>query len=832
MRTDLPSGTVTFLFTDIEGSTRLLHHLGPDAYAEALAAHRRALRSVFEAHGGVEVDTQGDAFLVVFPTAEGAAAAALEGVAALEEGPIRVRVGLHTGTPTVTDEGYVGADVHLGARVAALAHGGQVLLTQATHALLPAAADVRDLGLHRLKDVAEPTRLLQIGGGAFAAVRTPGAIDLPTPATCFVGRQPELYDAVATWYEREPRVLTIVGPGGTGKTRFAIELARLLAEEADGGTVFVGLAPLRDPELVVPLIAERLGAASADPAAVAARVADRRTHVLVDNVEQLLPAAARPLAELVAAAPAIRLLVTSREPLRIGGETELDLPPLREEDGVALFLERAHAVRPELSDTPVIHELVRRLDGLPLALELAAARIKLLDPSRLLERLGQRLDMFSGARDADERHATLRATIAWSHDLLDDREQELFARLAVFRGGFTLEMAEDVCDADLDTLGSLLDKSLLRRRNEPDGSERLWMLETIREFARERLAGEPTEEDRVRRRHAEHVLELSRAAHLSSEDQGRARPDYPRVLAEQEELRGALDWATLHDPVLAAEIVVAVESFWVTSDVRDGVRRIEALAEAALPPELRARLLRVHGGQLLRRGEQERGEELYRTSLEMFRELGDDDNAIALLARFAVHAGWGKTPDEARRLVAEVRRLNEAVGNPIVEPQMLSTLADVAEGEGDLQTAVELQRQAVAAATACGFELWALWSLSGQLQLEVELGLLEGAEQTGRAALQLATRLDDRLSLRLVLLLLARAAQLRGDHRRAGTLWGALLQAEDEAPLLSPRGWFEELSAPLRDSREHLLLECVDDGRLLQLSGAVRLALEPPQTVP
>ncbi|MDH5334494.1 MAG: adenylate/guanylate cyclase domain-containing protein, partial [Thermoleophilia bacterium] len=219
MREELPTGTVTFLFTDIEGSTRLLHRLGPEAYAAALAEHRRVLRSAFAEHGGVEVDTQGDAFFVAFPTAGGAAAAALAGGSALGDGPVRVRMGLHTGTPTVTAEGYVGADVHVGARVAAVAHGRQVLLTEATRALLPAGAEVLDLGLHRLKDVAGPTRLLQIGAAAFPPLRTPGAIDLPTPVTRFVGRERELYDAVALWVEREPRVLTVVGPGGTGKTR-------------------------------------------------------------------------------------------------------------------------------------------------------------------------------------------------------------------------------------------------------------------------------------------------------------------------------------------------------------------------------------------------------------------------------------------------------------------------------------------------------------------------------------------------------------------------------------------------------------------------------------
>ena len=298
----------------------------------------------------------------------------------------------------------------------------------------------------------------------FPPLRTPGAVDLPTPATHFLGRERELFEAATLWLDRDPRVLTIVGPGGAGKTRFSIELARFLAEEADGGTVFVPLAPVRDAALIVPMIAASLGASGDNAAAIAARVGEKQAHVVLDNLEQLLPDSARPLAELLAAAPALRLVATSREPLRIAGESEFDLPPMDEGDAVALFLERAHSVRTDVRDSPAVHELIRRLDGLPLAIELAAARVKLLGPEQLLERISQRLDLLKGGRDADERHATLRATIAWSYDLLDEGEQRLFARLAVFRGGCTLDNAEQVCEADLDTLASLLDKSLLRRR--------------------------------------------------------------------------------------------------------------------------------------------------------------------------------------------------------------------------------------------------------------------------------------------------------------------------------------------------------------------------------
>jgi predicted ATPase/class 3 adenylate cyclase len=835
MRGDLPTGTVTFLFTDIEGSTRLLHRLGPDAYARALAEHRRVLRQGFAANGGVEVDTQGDAFFVAFTTPTGAAAAAALGQESLASGPIHVGMGLHTGRPTRPAEGYVGADVHLGARVAALAHGGQVLLTDAVRALLPGEGDRRltDLGQHRLKDIDDAVRLFQLGDAPFPPLRTPGALDLPTPVTRFIGREQELFDAVSTWLNRDPRILTIVGPGGTGKTRFTLELARLLAEEADGGTVFVPLAPHRDGALVIPAIAERLGSASADISGIASRVGDRRTHVVLDNVEQLLPDAAVPLAALMAAAPQLRLLVTSREPLKVSGEVELDLPPLQEDDAVELFLERARAVRPEIAESTGVHELVRRLDRLPLALELAAARVKLLAPDQLLDRFSQQLPLLRGTRDADERHATLYTTIAWSHDLLDQREQGLFARLAVFRNGFTLGAAEQVCDATVDGLASLLDKSLLRRHTDPDVSERLWMLETIREFARERLAGVPEVEELLSRRHATFVLGLARSAHLSSEDQGRFEPEHERVLAERDEVRAALDWAVANERLLAAEIVAALEGYWATSAPQEGLDRVEALLrDSMLPPDLRARLLRMCAGLNSLRGETELGETYLQQSLELFRELGDVDNVVALLARIAARAGWAKDPEEARRLVAETRTLNKTVGNPTVEAQMLSTLGQVARREGDAPAALELLRASVAAARASGFRMWALWSLAWQLDVELEFGLLEQAEQTGREGLELATQLDDRLRARSLLVGLARVALDQGQLERAGTLWGAVAEAERETPLLALIPEYAESAAPLASCTADSFLAGSDNGRLLSLEQAAARALEDAQTEP
>ena len=831
-RPDLPTGTITFLFTDIEGSTRLLHALGAEPYAVALEEHRTLLRDAFAAAGGVEVDTQGDAFFVAFPTAAGAADAASTAHEVLAPGLVRVRIGLHTGAPMLTGEGYVGEDVNRGARIASLAHGGQTLASAATIALLD-GVDLRDLGLHRLKDFEGATRVYQLGLGDFAALRTPGSVDLPQPATQFLGRQHELFDAISAVLDRDPRVLTILGPGGAGKTRFSLELARLLADDADGGTVFVPLAPLRDSALLLTAVAERLGARSTDVPAIAARVGEKRTRVVIDNVEHLLPDAALALASLTAAVRELRLVVTSREPLRIQGEEEFDLPPLIDEEAVELFLVRAQTLRPGIERTPAIDELCRRLDRLPLAVELAAARTKLLAPEALLETLGARLDLLRGPRDADPRHATLAATIAWSYDLLDEPEQDAFARLAVFRVGCTLEAAGEVCDVEIDTIASLLDKSLLRRREDADGRDRYWMLGTIRDFARERLLERPDIDVQVRRQHAEHILEIARQAHLSAEVQGEAEPDHARVRAEREDLRAALDWATIHDRVLAAEIVAVLEQFWINNSLSEGRERAEILLREPpkLPPLLRARLLRLHGSCLILMGDTERGHQTYYEALDLFRETGDESNRVALLARFAVRAGFTDDSETVRHLVAEVRKLNETIENPSVEPQMLSTLATVAHREGDPREALDLTRRSVAAAAAASFRLWELWQLETQLELELELEHLDDAEATGRRALVLNRRIHERRITLWVLTSLARVALLREKFERAGALWGAVVEGEQADPLADVEE-FAVFSTPLGECSDPAFLAVIEAGRTLSLEGATAIALGEAQTLP
>ena len=832
MRTELPSGTVTFLFTDIEGSTRLLRALGPTAYAEALAEHRRVLRDAFAEHHGVEVDTQGDAFFVAFPTATGAVEAARAATHVLSEGPISVRMGLHTGTPTVTAEGYVGVDVHRGGRVAALAHGGQILLSPATASLLD-GVELRDVGLHRLKDFDGAVRLLQLGTDEFSPLRTPGSVDLPTPTTRFLGRDSELFQAVSLVYDREPRVLTVLGPGGTGKTRFTLELCRLLADEADGGSVFVALAPLRDPTLVLHTIGDRLGTGSGDPAAIAARIGDRRTHLLCDNLEPLLPAAARPLAELAAAAPTLRLFATSREPLRIQGEVELDLPPLAGDEAVTLFLERARAVRPDLEPDPAVHELCERLDNLPLALELAAARTKLLSAEALLARLGDRLDLLKGTRDADERHATLRATIAWSYDLLDDEERVLFRRLAVFRGGCTLETAELVCGADVDVLASLLDKSLVRRRTDRLGEERFWMLETIREYASE-LLDASGEADGIRRRHAKLMLEIALSAHLTEEDDERFR--LPLVLAEEQDMRAAVDWASAADVELALELIVALENFWNGHAHEEVVRRLDELLPRAgsAPPRLRASAFRVRGGALHVDGDFLACDDSYDESLALYRELGDERGIASILQRLGNSAFQRGELERSRALLEESQEFAEG-RFPLIEIANVTVLGRIEVSSGDVEAGIDLLRRSADMAADIDWHWWRAGALGSLALVEIDQGALAEAERNSVEALRLIRDDESRQSTFVPLTLIARVALANGDRRRAGLLWGALENETERSP---DRFWQRvrsERAGPLLDETDAEFLSALADGVRLDLWDAVAIALrdpEPPQTVP
>ena len=499
--TPQPTGTVTLLFSDIEGSTRLLEGLGTERYAGALELHRQLLREAFARHEGYEVGTEGDSYFVTFASAENAVAAAREAQQAIagaewpDDAAIRVRMGLHTGEPATSDGNYVGMDVHRAARIMAAAHGGQVLVSETTAALLESSS-LRDLGPQRLKDLLEPIRLYQVevegGAGEFPPLRSLHRTNLPVPGTPFLGREEELSELGSLLAAENARVVTVTGPGGVGKTRLSLQAAADSAEAFADGVFWVALAPLRDPLLLAATVAQALEVVEHPDRSVTesviAALAAKRVLLVVDNCEHLLDAVAELVSQLVAACPGLVVACSSRERLRVTAEQVYPVRPMRGSDGKALFVERARAVEPSFVPDEHVPAICAAVDELPLAIELAAARIRLLSAAAIRERLTERLPLLATRdRDRDERQRTLEATIAWSYDLLDPEEQRLLRALSVFAGGCTLKAAETVAGADLDLVESLLDKSLLRHRVDKAGQDRYWLLETIREYALARL---------------------------------------------------------------------------------------------------------------------------------------------------------------------------------------------------------------------------------------------------------------------------------------------------------------------------------------------------------
>jgi len=617
---ELPGGTVTLLFADIERSTLLLQELGAERYGEALREYRRLLRDAVAEREGVEVGTEGDGFYAAFPSARQALAGAQAAQEALAGSSLSVRMGLHTGEPLVVDGQYSGIDVHRAARIAAAGHGGQVLLSQSTRELVEEAAMVRSLGRHRLKDLGEPVELYQLGNADFPPLRSLDSTNLPVQPTPLIGRERELEEAGRLL--RAHRVLTLTGPGGSGKTRLALQLAADAVEDDPDRVVWVPLQSVRDAELVQPTVARALGRGTED------------TLLVLDNFEQVLAAASK-VADLLAQFPKLKLLVTSREALHIGGEREYPVTPLRELEAVALFTERATAAKPDFIADEAVVEICRRLDCLPLALELAAARVKALSTEQLLGRLDRRLPMLTGGpRDAPERQQTLRATIDWSYELLSAEEQRAFRCLAVFAGGCTLDAAEEVCEVPFDTVAALIDKSLLYRED-----DRYFMLETIGEYALDQLE-ESGELHEVRRRHAQHYLDRARSVErlVRSPQAARAVDELER---EHGNLRAALGW--LSDETTGRPLRLAV---W-------------GLAA------------RLHGSGDLALDRQDTSEaaRLYRESLEIGLQLKDElQIAYCLAGLAAVDAHQGRL-GQAARLWGSVIGYERKSGTPLNEAE-------------------------------------------------------------------------------------------------------------------------------------------------------------------
>lgn len=614
------------VFTDIEGSTRLLHELGQDAYLQALARHREVVREAFARYEGYEVDYEGDAFFYAFPSASGALSAVQETIERLAAGPIRLRVGVHTGEPGLDPPKYVGMDVHRAARIMSAGHGGQVVLSRTTRNLLDERFQLRDLGEHRLKDLSAAEHIYQLGAGEFPPLKSLYRTNLPVPATLFLGRERELAEVVALLERKDVSLLTLTGPGGTGKTRLALQAAAEASEGFPDGLFWVPLAPLRDPVLVLSSVAQTLevkeqpGRELAD--SLGERLAGKRLLLLLDNIEQLLPDAASAIARLPNTdGPTV--MVTSRERLQLQGEQRYEVPALVEADGIELFTTRARALRDSFVPSEAVAEVCARLDNLPLALELAAARSTLFSPEQLLDRLGERLDLFKGARDADPRQQTLRATIEWSYDLLTAEEQRLFRRLSMFSGGCTYEAAEQVCDALPDTLQSLLDKSLLRRRDDPTGEPRYWLLETIREYALESLrqSGGLGE---ARRRHAGHFLALAEQADAESRS-GDQSEWFGRLDRDSANLRAAIDWTRdAGEPDLTLRFATALWGYWFARGyVSEGKRWLEEALSLTTERPARA-LLGLCALRLLAADDSREVLEDARRALRACEELGDD----------------------------------------------------------------------------------------------------------------------------------------------------------------------------------------------------------------
>ena len=656
--TDLPAGTVTFLFTDIEGSTRLWER-DAAAMQAALDRHDSILSKIIEGHGGHVFKTVGDAFCAVFVTASDALEAALEAQRELSAegwdgniGPLRVRMALHAGAATERGGDYFGPPLNRVARLLAAAHGGQVLLSTAIRELLgdrlPEGVRLRDLGKRRLKDLVWPERIFELVApdlpSGFPPLKTldERLNNLPVQPTPLVGREKEIAEVGGLLRDEGVRLLTLTGPGGTGKTRLGLQVAAELLDEFERGVLFVALASIADPGLVAPAIAGALesGETSGRPSGeqLTDHLRDKEMLLVLDNFEQVVEAAPL-LGELLAACPALKVLATSRSVLRVYGEREYpvpamglpdlgNLPPvdsLTRYEAVRLFVERARSVKGDFEVTqenaPAVAEICVRLDGLPLAIELAAARIKMLPLRKIAGRLEEnRLKLLSvGARDLPERQQTLRGAIDWSHALLEEGEKALFARLAVFSGGCTLEAMEEICgDEDaLERAESLLDKSLIRQEGD---APRFVMLETIHEYARERLK-ESAVANTVHRRHAEYFLTL---AEESEPRLGGAEQVawFERLETENDNLRAALSWAIERgEAELGLRLARALRPFWYARG-----HYVEGRGWIA-------RFLSGLGELFIDRGDYTRAKDLYEEVLALSREQGDATTLVDRLIK-------------------------------------------------------------------------------------------------------------------------------------------------------------------------------------------------------
>jgi predicted ATPase/class 3 adenylate cyclase len=817
---ELPTGTVTFLFTDIEGSTKLLHELG-DRYADVLAEHRRIVRDAFAAHDGVEVDTQGDAFFVAFARATDAVAAAAESQRELAEGPVRVRMGIHTGEPVRTDEGYVGMDVHRAARIAAAGHGGQVLVSQTSRELLDGQS-LRDLGEHRLKDLTAAQRLFQLGNGDFPPLKTLNRTNLPVAATALVGREQELSELRALLTDGA-RLVTLTGAGGSGKTRLAVQVAAELSEDFDRGVFFVPLAPVQDAALVTPTIEQALGVQEI------AELADAEALIVLDNMEHLLSAVGD-VSSLLTKAPRVKLLATSRAPLRLSGEHEYALDPMDQREAVDLFLQRARAVRRDVVLDDAVSEICRRLDGLPLALELAASRVKVLDPPLLLGRLERRLPLLTGGpRDAPERQQTLRSTIEWSYELLDAPLQAALRRLSVFAGSFSLEAAESVTETDLEELAALIDWSLVK----PSGEGRFFMLETIREFAAE-LLEEDVDHERFHDLHLGFFLRLVEEAEREVTGPQQAEW-YRRLTSEQDNIREALEYACERRDAERGQLLAgSIWRFWMSHGYVDEAarwyERVLVLGESS--PRARARALFGSGNVAETRTDMKLAVALFEQAIDLFRATegsADDTRWLVIsLTRVALDSTELGDLEKGKDLSAEALALARRTGDARGEAVILSNMAHQLTVEGDAAGAEELIARALVGFRTVG-DVYGVAGAHSDLALHaVGRGDIDAAAEHLRECLPLSASIGDALTLVHSLSIACAVALARGRDEACARLCSATeaLCASNGFELYAlEREVMDDTTEAVRARLGGRFTAEWSAGSALELEGAVELSL-------
>jgi len=822
---NLPSGTVTFLFTDIEGSTRLLQQLG-EKYATLLADHERLLREACESHDGHVVDVQGDGFFIAFSRALDAIQAVVQSQRALashvwpEGVRVRVRMGLHTGEPQISASGYMGIDVHRAARIGAVAHGGQVLVSQTTHDLvqseLPLDVTFRDLGEHRLKDLRQPKRLYQLLVTGLPADFPPlkslniATNNLPIQLTSFIGREKEITEVRQAI--REQRLVTLTGAGGSGKTRLALQVASESVEDFRDGVFFVALAPITDPGLVASTIAQSLAITEVAGRSILDNLKDylqtKSLLLLLDNFEQVIPAA--PLvAELLAAGGALKVLVTSRESLRISGEQEYPVPPLAlpnlkqipsveslsQYTAVQLFVQRAQAVKPDFRITPdtapAVAEICYRLDGLPLAIELAAARIKLMAPRSMLARLENRLNFLTGgARELPARQQTLRNAIAWSYDLLNENEQTLFRQLSVFVGGCTLDAVEAIFDDHqaypslLDQFGSLLDKSLLREVEGLSDEPRFVMLELLREFGLEQLKARG-EQETIRHRHAEFFLALAEQAEakLESVDQ---LEWINRIEQEHDNLRAALEWSTTAKGAeeLCLRLAGTLGLFWEArgyfSEGRERLSAVLSMEFAQGRTAIHAKLLARAAELAYRQSDYAATVELAEESLSIYREVGDKQGAAPVLIKLGNAATEAGDYEIASGFLEEALTIWQELNDKHGTARALISLGWAALRSGDYGLANERLEAALAISReledtrSIGFEL------SGLGEVALRRGNYARARSLLEESLELRRQLGNKWGVGVSLGTLGWVAIREGDWDRAVAKLGESLEVRQE----------------------------------------------------